>query len=199
MVVANIINGFIAAGTVAVAVLAIWGDWVRAALAPAKLTLVAHTFDGDLTLYATGARAMFYHVKVTNQRRWLPAQNCRVMLVGLSGRDPGGIFQPVPMSFPSQFVWTPAEFTPPTITLLREHILDFGLVEEHGDRFMPRLYTTPFNFQGYVGANQAVRYQLQIEAVNFISPIYVIEVAWDGVWDSVPATMRTWHLGPFER
>jgi hypothetical protein len=38
-----------------------------------------------------------------------------------------------------------------------------------------------------------VRYQLQIEAVNFISPIYVIEVAWDGVWDSIPATMRT-HL-----
>ena len=184
-----IIEGFIAIGTVAVAVLAIWGDWFRSILAPLKLTIILHTPRGEPTTFASGTRVMFYHLKVVNQRRWLPAQNCRVMLVGLSRRDPGGIFQPVPMSFPSQFVWTPLEFTLPIITLLRKHVLDLGYVEENGKAFIPRLYATPLNFQGFVGPNEAVRFQLQIEAVNFLSPIYVIEVAWDGVWNYVPDTM----------
>jgi hypothetical protein len=53
--------------------------------------------------------------------------------------------------------------------------------DEFGGRFIPRLYATSLNFQGYVGHNEAVRYQLQIEATNFLSPIYVIEVAWNGI------------------
>jgi hypothetical protein len=184
-----IIDGFIAFGTMAVAVLAIWGDWFRSKFAPLKLTLTLHTPKGDPTIYASGTRAMFFHLRVVNQRRWLPAQNCRVMLVGLSRRDPSGLFQPVPLSFPVQLVWTPLEFTPPVITLLREHILDFGYVEEQGDKFIPRLYATPVNFRGYVGPNEAVRFQLKIEATNFTSPIYAIEVAWDGVWSFVPDEM----------
>jgi hypothetical protein len=63
-----------------------------------------------------------------------------------------------------QFVWAPAEFMPSAITLLREQVLDFGYIQEHGDGYIPRLYATPFNFQGFVGAHEAVRYQLQIEA-----------------------------------
>jgi hypothetical protein len=188
-----IIDGFIAFGTIAVAVLAIWGDWLRSILAPLKLTLTLHTPEGDPTLYASGGRAMFFHLKVINQRPWLPARNCRVMLVGLSRRDPSGIFQPVRMSFPSQFTWTPLEFTLPVITLLKEHIFDFGYIEEKGNRFIPRLYATPVNFQGFVGQNEAVRFQIQIEAINFLPAVYVIEVAWDGIWSFVPDEMRR-HL-----
>jgi hypothetical protein len=185
-----IIQALIAIGTIAVAVAAIWGDWFRSKLAPLKLALVEHTLDGEPTRFASGTRVMFYHLKVVNQRGWLSAQNCRVMLVGLSKRDPSGIYQPVPMAVSWQFVWAPAEFTPPFIMLVREQVLDFGCIEENGNRFVPRLYATPFSFQGYVGSIEAVRYQLQIEAVNFTSPIYVVEVAWDGVWDYVPATMK---------
>lgn len=38
-VVKLVIDGFIAFGTIAVAVLAIWGDWVRSKLAPPALTV----------------------------------------------------------------------------------------------------------------------------------------------------------------
>jgi len=97
------------------------------------------------------------------------------------------------MAVPQQFVWAPAEFTLPFITLLREQVVDFGYIEERGDKFIPRLYATPYNFQGYVGRDEAVRYQLQIETLNFSSPIYVVEVAWDGTWNFIPSTMRQ-HL-----
>jgi hypothetical protein len=135
-------------------------------------------------------RVMFYHLRVINQRRWLSAENCRVMLTGLSRRDPSGSFQPVPMPVPLQFMWAPAEITPPSVTLTREQVLDLGYIEENGQPFRPRTYVVPNNFQGFVGANEAVRYQVQIEAANFTSPIYVIEVGWNGDWSHDPDTMR---------
>jgi predicted MPP superfamily phosphohydrolase len=157
---------------------------------PPNLTLTVHTPDGDPTIFTpSGIRVMFYHLKVINQRPWLPAQSCRVMLMGLSRRDPSGIFQPVPMPVPFQFVWAPAEITPPSITLVREQVLDLGYILENGSAFVPRLYGIPNNFRGFVGPNEAVRYQLQIEAVNSSSPLYVVEVAWDGVWSYDPDTM----------
>jgi hypothetical protein len=97
------------------------------------------------------------------------------------------------MSVPQQFVWAPAEFTPSSVTITREQVLDLGYITENADGFVPRLYTTPNNFQGFVGANEAIRYQLQIEAVNFTSPIHVVEVAWDGQWSYDPETMSR-HL-----
>jgi hypothetical protein len=194
VVIANIINGFTAFGTIAVAAAAIWGDWLRSRLAPAKLILAKHNLEGDPTTFIPpGTRVMFYLLKVVNQRRWASAQNCRVMLVGLSRRDASGVFQPVPMSVPSQFTWSPSEFMPPMITVVREQVLDLGCIVEGSNSFTPRFYWNLHNFQGFVHANEAVRYQLQIEAVNFASPIYVVEVAWDGVWDYNPATMKT-HL-----
>jgi hypothetical protein len=192
------IDGFIAFGTVAVAVLAIWGDWVRSKLAPLKLSIILPMRIGDPTTFTgpagtVGTRVMFYHLRVINQRRWLAAENCRVMLVGLSRRDPSNIFQPLPLPVPLQLVWAPAELMPPSITITREQVLDLGYVIENEDRFVPRIYGIPNNFQGFVGANEAVRLQLQIEAVNFSSPIYVVEVAWDGQWSYDPETMNR-HL-----
>lgn len=182
-----------ALGTIAVAVLAIWGNWVRSVLAPLSLTLTLVDPNGDPELYTSGARAMFYHLKVVNQHSWLPAENCRVLLISLSKRDPGGIFKSVPMPFPIQFVWTPAEFMGPVTTVLHEQILDFGFVGENDNKFTPRVNPMPNAFAGYVGAKEVVRFQLQIEATNFLSPIYVVEVASDGKWSFEPDVMKL-HL-----
>jgi len=198
-----VIDGAVAFGTIAVALLAIWGDWIRSKLAPAKLVIQLHTPEGDPTTDVNGSRLMFYHMKVVNQRPWLPALNCRVLLRGLTKRGPDSFFHPVPMAVPTQFVWAPAEITPPVITVVREQILDFGIVGEGQAMFVPRLYSVANNFQGLVGANEAVRFQLQIEASNFSASTYqVFEVAWDGQWSFAPATMaqhlRIREIGPNE-
>ena len=77
-------------------------------------------------------------------------------------------------------------FAPAIIPINKEQVLDFGSIRE-GD------YSTPVYFEGYVGPHEAVRYLLRIEAENFISPTYVIEVAWDGQWSRVPDEMKR-HL-----
>jgi hypothetical protein len=195
-----LIDALAAVGTIIVAAAAIWGDWLRSRLAPAKLTIEPHNLRGDPTEFRnpndpqTVTRVMFFHLKVVNQRPWLTVKNCRVLLKGISRRGPDGVFYPVPMSIPVQFVWAPAEMTPPVVTLVKEQILDLGFIKENEKKFIPRLWSTPYNFQGFVSKDEAVRYHMEIEATNFTSPRYqVFEVAWDGTWEYEPEKMRQ-HL-----
>ncbi len=197
-----IVDALVAVGTLLVAAAAIWGDWLRSRLAPAKLTIETHNLIGHPTVFSSadaesgdsGTRAMFFHLKVLNRRPWTAAKNCRVLLKAMTRRGPDGRFYPVPMSIPTQFVWAPAEITPPLVTIVKENIFDLGFISETEDKFIPRLFWYPHNFQGFVGRDEAVRYHLEIEATNFSSSRYqVFEVAWDGEFDHEPARMEP-HL-----
>jgi hypothetical protein len=188
----TVLEALTAFGTIAVAVIAIWGDWLKSKLAPQKLDLELDP-EAEAVTYANGVRGIFRHLKVVNLRPRIPAQQCRVMLVGLSRRDPGGGYQPVALAFPCQFTWAPMEFMPITPTVMKGQVVDLGFINENQKSFLPKLYSMPYNFQGGVGENEAMRYQVLIEAVNYISNILVIEVAWDGIWDFDPNVMR-YHL-----
>lgn len=75
-----IINGFIAVGSIAVAILAIWGDSIRTRFAGPKLSLVSHNIRGSVIPLGNGKRSIFYHLKVMNARKSVRATNCRVLL-----------------------------------------------------------------------------------------------------------------------
>lgn len=127
-----LIDALVALGTLMVAAAAIWGDWLRSRLAPPKLIIEPHNLRGDPTVFGDSkspqaTRVMFFHLKVVNQRPWLTINNCRVLLKGISRRGPDGGFYPVPMSIPIQFVWAPAEITPPVVTIIKEQILRSGI------------------------------------------------------------------------
>lgn len=181
-----------AAGTIAVAILAIWGDWFRHIFAPRKLKLVLRDPKGDLTNFSvpgivvTGpTRIYYYHLVAINERRWLTPKNCRVVLKAVHKRGPDGHFHQLALAIPLLYVWAPAEFTPPVITIEDEAPLDFGSLPEAGSRFAPRFYGTPNNFEGTVAKDEVLRYSLQVVADGFVSKQYqVFEVAWNGNWDA---------------
>jgi hypothetical protein len=194
-----LIDILVAVGTLMVAVAAIWGDWLRSRLTPAKLIIKPHNLCGEPTVFQSPdpknaqavTRVMYFHLKVVNQRLWLTAKSCRVLLKGISRRGPDGRFHPVKMSVPNQFVWAPAEITPPVVNLVKEQIFDLGYITEKEDKFIPTLYIYPNNFQGFVHRGESVRYYLEIEATNFSSHRYqVFEVTWDGLWDYEPEKMQ---------
>ncbi len=173
----------IAIGTLSVAILAIWGDWFRAKLAPPKLSIQAHNLRGTVTRFTNGPRVIYYYLKLVNLRSWVSAKNCRVLLRSIYRQGPNQQFSQALLPVPAQFVWAPAELTPAVITLTKEQVIDFGCLEEDDQHFRPVLYSYPNNFQGFVGANEAVRYCLEIVADGYDSKKYqVFEVAWDGKW-----------------
>ena len=186
-----IFSGLTAVGTLAIAALAIWGDWIRTRLAPGRLAVEIYEEEGDIVNQPPN-QIYYRHLRVVNRRPWRRAENCRVLLRAMSRRGPNGIFQPIPMPVPLQFVWTPPDITPSLIPIPREEILDFGYIREGaGLRWQPRLYWTPNNFAGFVGANEAIRYSLQIVSDAYVSETYqVFEVSFDGVWSPVAAQMK---------
>lgn len=200
-----VIPALAALGTIAVAILAIWGDWWRARCAPAKLVLAPHNnLTGSLTTigepmpgggFRNVRNAYFFHLKVVNEKPWIVPRNCRVLLKAMSQRGPDGDFRPIPMAVPLQYVWAPSETTPPVLSVEDEQALDFGRLIEGEDAFRPVLYSRTNNFQGDVKAKEAMRYSLQIVSDKFVAQQYqVFEVAWDGVWSNNPEQMRTQHL-----
>ncbi len=171
-------------GTIAVAVLAIWGDYFRHRWVPPKLAVELDNPRGDLNRWANGMRVIYYHLKVTNKRKWSVARNCRVLLKQISRRGPDGEFRRLPFYVPRQFMWGPSESTSTVIDLSDEQLLDFGFINEgEGQKFQPTLYSIPNLFEGYVGPNESVRYSLEIVADGFKGKEYrVFEVAWNGKW-----------------
>lgn len=175
-----------AIGSILVAIIAIWGDWLKAKLTPPKLKIVLLNTRGELTTFSsTGERVIYYHLKVVNSRPWAIAKNCKVILMAISKELPSGEFQNQPLNTTPSFIWTPAEVTPQAITLVKEQAFDFGCVGEESYFFRPVLNIMPNNFQGYVKQDQKIRFSLQVSADNYVTEKnQVFEVAWDGNWSN---------------
>jgi hypothetical protein len=176
-------NWLVAIGTLTAVVVAIWGEFLRSKLAPPKLRFVLHNTRGTVTRITQGPRVIYYHLKIVNSRPWFLAKNCQVRLIDISQRGPDNNFRPVPNPVPPTFVWSPAGFVPVATNISKEQIFDFGRVTEGGQEFEPVLHFYPNNFQGRIGANQAIRYALEVVGDN-VSKVaaLVLEVAWNGQW-----------------
>lgn len=179
----GIANWLVGIGTLAVAVLAIWGDWFRSILAPPKLNFCLYNIQGTVTNITEGPRVIYYHLKVINSRPWFLVKNCQVRLVGISFRGPDGRFKPLGNPVPPTFVWSPAGIALASANISKEQIFDFGRVVEGSQIFAPVLYFYPNNFEGRIAPNQTARYILEAVADNVMKTTrIVIEVAWNGVW-----------------
>jgi hypothetical protein len=198
-----LIHAVEAAGTVAVAALAIWGQGVRAAIAfRPKLKIERHdSLRGHPVPLSwapdgikTPAASFYYHLRVTNLRTWLPVRDCRVLLVGIDRRGPDGRFHSVEFPVPLQFIWAPEKAEEIYVRVTKRRVFDFGRIIKDRGFFEPRLMTYPISFNGHVRSGEAVRYHLEIDAATYVSThAKIVEVAWDGHWDDAPEAMEK-HL-----
>jgi len=175
---------FGAFSTFAVAVLAIWGDWIRNRLLGPRLELSPLNPLGDLTFYGSGQRAYFYHLRVKNQPRRNAARGARILVRAVSRRAPGGTFIEEPMVYPLQLQWTPMEHGEVERTVVDESTCDFGVLRQHEGRFQLAVMLTPNNFRGHVASGDCLRFEILANGHNVLTlrPI-VLEVSWDGTWN----------------
>ena len=89
-----IIEVFVATGTIAVAVLAIWGEWFREKLGMRpKLQFRVRDTKGTLTSRQDGRRVIYYHLFVENKRPWVLATGVQVMITQIWRQAAGGNFK----------------------------------------------------------------------------------------------------------
>jgi len=197
-IISTIAKVLAAIGTFIVAILAIWGDKIRARLAAPKLKLALHDPGGDLTVRGNQRKAIYYHIELTNERTWSPAKRVRVLLTGIEKRRPNGTFSPEPLMIPLQLAWAFSLRFPqfhellPTIGTAR--ICDLGFLDEGAERFTLSPYVVPNNFRGYVSAGESMRVSLVASGDNYESrsPL-CLEISWDGKWSSDSDEMQR-HL-----
>lgn len=184
----------VALGTIAVAIVAIWGERFKSWFASPKIVLSLNNPKGELTKYGSGERTIYYHILVKNSREWSPAQNVRVMCVGISKRRPDGKFSEEYLAAPDQLAWRFPQFHELTPTVISSDICDLGSVDEKGGIFRLAQYIYPNSFKGSITANSAMRVSLVATGSNFLmKKPCVIEVSWDGKWSSDLEEMKT-HL-----
>ena len=174
----------IAAGTVTVCILAIWGERIRSYVSRPRLELRLHDSRGDLTWRRGGVQTIYYHVKVRNKRQWAAARHVRILCSSIWKKAADGSFVREPLAFPVQLTW-PFRKVEEMPTIVVDDICDFGYLDVDSDQFKPSLYVYPNNFRGLVGTGETVRFGLIAKADNFTSKRpCVLEVSWDGKWNA---------------
>lgn len=175
-----VIQALVALGTICVAILAIWGDWVRATVAAPKLEVALHDPEGE-AIQSGGIPARYYHLKVRNRRRWTYAKNVRVMLTKVSRARADGTFPPGVLSGPLQLMWQYPQFHPVVSTIGRDEICDLGNIRKDQEfRLLP--YVLPDNFEGILGAKGSLGVEVVAVSDNAESEPLWIEINWDGRW-----------------
>ena len=169
--------------TVILAILAIWGDRIRTAVAGPKLKLDLRDTRGNLTKRHNQKKAVYYHITLTNERSWRPAEHVRLVVTGILKQRPGGLYTPEPLVAPLQLTWVYPGFHELLPTITSSDTCDLGYLDENTSRFTLALYQTPNNFTGYVAAGESMLVNIIASAHNYESksPL-VLRISWDGKW-----------------
>lgn len=193
----QVIQIAVAVGTVAVAILAIWGDQVRHifGLGP-RLHVSLDDPEGESIAIAEGGGrstpARYFHIRVRNSHRWSQATNVRVVVVSLSRPAADGTLAPQPLSGPLQLMWRFSSFHPNYSSVGPEDIADLGYLKK-GSPFTLTPFVTPANFKGSLSRNERLQVVVQAVADNAESKPIAVAVSWDGEWSDDTSEMAK-HL-----
>jgi hypothetical protein len=121
-----------AVGTVAVAIMAIWGDFVRSIFSSPNLKIKLKTATGEKTHFSTGTKARYYHLAVSNSRRWSSAKNVVVYLRMVEKQGPDQEWQSEMYTGPVPLVWQFGKFEAGLPLVGPEKYCDLCSISEEG-------------------------------------------------------------------
>jgi hypothetical protein len=187
----------VAVGTIAVAVLAVWGEPIRYffGVRP-RLRLVLHDPMGEPIAIseADGSTtpSRYYHVRVFNRFKSIEARNVRVVIVRLARPAADGSMVAQPLAGPLQLMWRFSALHAPSAVVGSEDFSDLGYLKK-GEHFRLTPFVAPNNFPGSLKPGERLIVELKALADNAESQSLCIEVSWDGKWDDDSAAMAN-HL-----
>ena len=135
--------------------------------------------------------ARYYHLRVSNDRRWSPANGVQVFLVRIEEPGPDSALQvmwvgEVPMQ------WRHHEVSPLTRTIGPNADCDLCCVGK-GKWLSLEPLIIPFNLNARRQERCRMVASLQARSTEVDSPILTIEISWDGDWEDGDIEMQR-HL-----
>jgi len=191
------LNVFIAVGTIAVAILAVYGDKIKSYLYHPKLRLEIISCD-ELSKYDydINKEIFYYHLRVRNVGE-SNAQNCRVLLKEIHEHD-GTIFKAIKFSVPPQFTWAPSEIRPtdPSLaTIFRKQSESLAFCRVYKEIPELKIVLQSYqHFRGCYNASQGVEIKLGMEIIYAnqeadSKKLQFFKISWNGKWDDDPVSL----------
>jgi hypothetical protein len=189
------INFAVALATFAAAIVALFGEWLRSKMFPARLKLSLLNANGEKGRIAHGDRqenARFYHVRVENTNRFVStAKDVQVFLIRIEEPGPDDELQivwsgEIPMRWRNQEV--------SALTKAIGHATDCDLCSVGENRWLslsPLIVPLSMNARREGPCKMVVSLQARSQQAD--SPALRVQIAWDGAWDLGDNEMRR-HL-----
>ncbi len=186
------VNVAVAIGTIGAVLVALFGQAFRGKFFPPRLSLRLTDGNGEATrVTIDGGRteqARFYHLVVSNTRRWSPAHEVRIVLLQVEEPGPTGALQ-VTWEGDIPFGWRHNVLFPVTRTIGADAFADLCSVGQ-GGWLRLQLLLAPFNLEIERRRASTLVLTLQARSAEVDSPIVRIRVAWDGQWEGGEVEMR---------
>lgn len=187
------VNLAVAVGTISAVFAALFGKVVQAKLFPPALVLKLTDGSGEATRrqMQDGAfeQVRYYHVRVTNSRRWSPANEVQIVLLQVEEPGPDRELR-VTWRGEMPLAWKHGQLFPLQRTIGSPAVADLCSVGERAGLQL-HLLVAPFNLEVvWQGASDFVL-TLQGRANEAESPVLRIRISWDGVWHPGEAEMRS--------
>jgi len=207
--IATAVTLLVGVGTLSLALVTVFMEWVRTILLPQNLRLSVKEGLRVLTpvyrqvpdqsgrMHTQQGEAWSCSLKVVNGSRWRQAKNCRVMMMELHRQQADGTIKPDPPFTPLQLAWSIRRQTPMLARISPSgQQVDLVQVNKWGDgtlevEFQP--YVWHFGLGKKIEPGQETRCVLMIEADDFVSEPQTFEVVWDGEWSEKASEMER-HL-----
>lgn len=192
----------VAIATTSVAAIALFGDWFRARILPPKLKLSLKNTAGEKTIVRSQrqteeglqewmADARYYHVRVSNQRRWPSANQVQIYLIRIEEPGPDGELQ-ITWTGELPIEWTHQAIYPVARTIGAAASCDLcSVVKDNWIRLHPLL--SPHNLTVKWPGPTQLTVSLQARGNEGESAISRFHIAWDGKWADGDSEM-TRHL-----
>lgn len=196
------VNLAVAVGTLAAVLVALFGQAFRAKFFPPKLSLTLLNPEGEKTrvhLRWQDGREIkermedcrYYHLRVSNARRWSPANQVQVQLLQVEEPAANGALQitwtgAVPLGWRHQQLYPAARTVGPDADVDLCSVVNDKWLEIHP-------LVAPFNLE--VRRTQACSFVMSLQAhgSESDSPVLRVKVTWDGRWEAGTQEMRR-HL-----
>jgi len=179
--------------TLILATLAIWGEEIRYRIAGPKLSLRLLDPQGTLTFGSDKNRTpgWYYILKVSNERKSVPAKNVRVNLTKILKPGEDGTFVEQVLSGPLQLTWRFPRNRSQYATVGPDESCTFARLIR-GWSFELSTYVIPNNFVGFLNAGERMRIEVIAGAENAESNALCLEISWDGNWSEEPEQMQNY-------
>lgn len=184
-------------GTWVIGVSAIWGEKIRSALFKPRLAVALLSDSGEpipITPQNEGdppKQSRWYHLRVSNTRRFPAAHGVQVVITKVDKEGPGG--RPV-TEFAAMLPlgWRHPQIHPTELTVGPERHSDFFYVtEDPALIFVPMIAAN--NFRRVHTSRTKLWVTLLARAIECDSEPVTFEIAWDGDWSAGEAEMKK-HL-----